>query len=202
MSPFLDPDLGQSAADSVDDSRPHLDMRRLVGAPCGDCDRPSSAREALGCVALGFKNAPRCLPCLALRLGRAGSGLRADLVDYARRRDCYTRAWAEAERLDGPDPDWPMLVGSGDGPQNYSTPGPLVVSGPEPAAAWDAGDMGCGELVLALRLRLSALPAGGVLKVTATDPAAPEDLPAWCRLTGNPLVRMNHPEYLIRRKES
>ena len=62
--------------------------------------------------------------------------------------------------------------------------------------------MGCGELVLALRLRLNALPARAVLRVIATDPAAPEDLPAWCRLTGNALVRMNHPEYLIRRKET
>ena len=31
---------------------------------------------------------------------------------------------------------------------------------------------------------------------------APEDLPAWCRMTGNPLVSMHHPEYHIRRKET
>lgn len=53
--------------------------------------------------------------------------------------------------------------------------------------AWDAGDLGCGPLVLALRKRLRAMP-GRVLKVTALDPAAPIDLPAWCRLTGNELV--------------
>ena len=29
---------------------------------------------------------------------------------------------------------------------------------------------------------------GRVLKVTALDPAAPIDLPAWCRLTSNELV--------------
>lgn len=52
---------------------------------------------------------------------------------------------------------------------------------------WDAGDLGCGPLVLALRKRLRAMP-GRVLKVTALDPAAPLDLPAWCRLTGNELV--------------
>ncbi len=66
--------------------------------------------------------------------------------------------------------------------------------------SWDAGDIGCGELVLALRTRLLALPPGGVIRVRATDPAALEDLPAWCRLTGHSLVSADHPIYLIRRK--
>jgi tRNA 2-thiouridine synthesizing protein A len=69
-------------------------------------------------------------------------------------------------------------------------------------AAWDAGDLGCGELVMVLRGRLNALPPGAVLKVTATDSGAPEDLPAWCRMTGHALVRMQPPDYYIRRKES
>jgi tRNA 2-thiouridine synthesizing protein A len=72
----------------------------------------------------------------------------------------------------------------------------------EPDAAWDAGDLGCGELVMVLRGRLNALPPGAVLKVTAADAGAPEDLPAWCRMTGHPLVRMQPPDYYIRRKES
>ncbi|MBI3098170.1 MAG: sulfurtransferase TusA family protein [Planctomycetes bacterium] len=66
---------------------------------------------------------------------------------------------------------------------------------------WDAGDMGCGDLVLELRLRLRAMKPGEVLRVTARDPGAPEDLPAWCGLTGHALVSANHPVYLIRRKE-
>lgn len=66
-------------------------------------------------------------------------------------------------------------------------------SGPLPTEAsademWDAGDLGCGPLVLELRKRLRKMP-GRVLKVTALDPGAPVDLPAWCRLTGNELVR-------------
>jgi tRNA 2-thiouridine synthesizing protein A len=52
---------------------------------------------------------------------------------------------------------------------------------------WDAGELGCGELVLELRKKLRRIP-GGVLKVVALDPAAPIDLPAWCRLTRNELV--------------
>ncbi|MFG1360579.1 sulfurtransferase TusA family protein [Xanthobacter pseudotagetidis] len=52
---------------------------------------------------------------------------------------------------------------------------------------WDAADMGCGELVIFLRQRLKAMP-GGVLRLTARDSGAPEDLPAWCRMTRNALI--------------
>ncbi|HEX7126085.1 MAG TPA: sulfurtransferase TusA family protein [Thermodesulfobacteriota bacterium] len=57
-------------------------------------------------------------------------------------------------------------------------------------AEWDAGDLGCGELVLELRRRLRAMP-GRVLAVVARDPGAPADLPAWCRMTGHELVRQD-----------
>ena len=74
-----------------------------------------------------------------------------------------------------------------------------------PAAAidaeWNAGDLGCGELVLALRGRMQALAPGGVLRLIARDPGAPADIPAWCRLTGHVLVSDVPPVYLIRRKE-
>jgi tRNA 2-thiouridine synthesizing protein A len=53
--------------------------------------------------------------------------------------------------------------------------------------AWDAGDMGCGDLVLRLRKRLRAMP-GKTLKVIATDRGAPADLPSFCRMTGDTLV--------------
>ena len=68
-------------------------------------------------------------------------------------------------------------------------------------AEWDTGDMGCGDLVLELRMRLQPMETGKVLKVTARDPGAPQDMPAWCRLTGHVLVSAAHPEYWIRRKE-
>jgi tRNA 2-thiouridine synthesizing protein A len=66
---------------------------------------------------------------------------------------------------------------------------------------WDAGDMGCGELVLALRGRMLDVPAGGLLRVVARDRGAPEDLPSWCRLTGHELVEAAHPVYVIRRRQ-
>ena len=68
-------------------------------------------------------------------------------------------------------------------------------------AEWDAGDMGCGDLVLELRARVEVLGPGRVLRLTARDPGAPADIPAWCRMTGHALVSAQHPTYLIRRKE-
>lgn len=62
---------------------------------------------------------------------------------------------------------------------------------------WNAGDMGCGELVLELRMRLQAMP-GRVLKLIATDAGAPEDIPAYCRMTRHELVHVSAPEYWIR----
>ena len=71
-----------------------------------------------------------------------------------------------------------------------------------PEDTWDAGDLGCGELVLGLFIRMRGISPGGIFRVVASDPAAPEDLPAWCRMTGHKLVRAVHPEYLIKRKEN
>lgn len=71
---------------------------------------------------------------------------------------------------------------------------------PLPAATWDAGELGCGDLVLELRMRLAELQPGQVLWLTSRDLGAPEDIPAWCRVTGNPLTRADHPNYWIRRK--
>lgn len=157
-----------------DDSVPLRELRRLAGGNCHGCGLPYRPQEVVFSVALGFKTAPRCLPCLAAGLDRDPGELRSELINYVRRRECYLRAWEEAERMTPTDET--------------------------PVDEWDAGDMGCGDLVLALRLRLNQLPSGAVLAVRATDPAAPEDLPAWCGLTGHALVSADHPRYLIRRK--
>ena len=77
---------------------------------------------------------------------------------------------------------------------------------PEPAphadAQWDAGAIGCGELVMELRLHLEPLRPGAVLHIVAKDPGAIEDMPAWCRLTGHRLVRAEPPHYWIQKKEN
>ncbi len=161
-------------------------LLRIVGRPCTGCGGRCLAREAVWSIALGFKDAPRCLPCLGLGLGREPGELRTHLDDYVRRRECYTAAWAEAVRLDGDET-------GGAGATRTATPDVEEV-------AWDAGAIGCGELALALRMKLLPLPPGSVVAVTATDPAAPEDVPAWCRLTGHTLVSASPPVYRIRRK--
>lgn len=71
---------------------------------------------------------------------------------------------------------------------------------PEATTRWDAGDMGCGDLVLELRLRLRDMEPGQVIEVRTTDPGAPEDLPAWCGLTRHVLLRSEHPDYWIARR--
>jgi tRNA 2-thiouridine synthesizing protein A len=68
-------------------------------------------------------------------------------------------------------------------------------------AEWDAGDLACGDLILQLRGRMEGMPPGAVLRLVARDTGAPEDLPAWCRLTGHALLAADPPVYLIQRKE-
>lgn len=72
---------------------------------------------------------------------------------------------------------------------------------PSEDSTWDAGDMGCGELVLELRQRLLAMP-GGTLKLVATDAGAPEDIPAYCRLTQHTLLHAAPPAYWIRARST
>jgi len=66
--------------------------------------------------------------------------------------------------------------------------------------AWDAGEMGCGELLMELAGRMKALTPGGVLELRALDSGAIEDIPAWCGLTGHFLVSAEHPIYRLRRR--
>jgi tRNA 2-thiouridine synthesizing protein A len=69
------------------------------------------------------------------------------------------------------------------------------------AEQWDAGETGCGQLVFELHRRLSAMKPGETLEVISNDAGAPNDLPAWCRMTGHTLVSADPPVYVIRRKE-
>mgnify|MGYP003378178418 CR=1 FL=1 len=69
-----------------------------------------------------------------------------------------------------------------------------------PRLVWDAGELGCGDLVLALRGKIREVSPGAVLEVIARDGGAAEDVPSWCRLTGHALVGAAPPVYRIRRK--
>lgn len=55
--------------------------------------------------------------------------------------------------------------------------------------SFDGGNMDCGNgLLLLIRKHIDPLPPGGTLEVRSTEISVEEDLPAWCRLTGNELV--------------
>jgi len=76
-------------------------------------------------------------------------------------------------------------------------PPPVVIDG--------AGKL-CVTLLLELRDRVQGLPAGTLVHLIATDPAAPIDLPAWCHLTGHqylgPLEDAQPPTYVMRLNET
>jgi len=70
------------------------------------------------------------------------------------------------------------------------------------ADEWDAGEMGCGELLIHLSMKMKQLQPGQLFKLIALDPGAVEDMPAWCRLTRHSLITADHPVYVIRRREN
>ncbi|WP_246954472.1 sulfurtransferase TusA family protein [Brachybacterium sp. Marseille-Q7125] len=65
---------------------------------------------------------------------------------------------------------------------------------------WDAGDLGCGELVVLLKLKLrDEMTAGEIIRLHGTDEGLQWDMPAWCGLTGNELVHAEPPLFFIRK---
>lgn len=58
-----------------------------------------------------------------------------------------------------------------------------------PDVGFDGGDLDCGNgLLLLIRKHIDPLPRGGLLEIRSTEISVDDDLPAWCRLTGNELV--------------
>lgn len=173
-------------------------LDQLWGGHCRDCERTYCGHEIVMSLTLGFRDAPRCLACLARGLRREPAELLAQVAQYVKRKDCYTQAWNRADEREDSCPLAEPIQNST--PVSRASSPPAEASGP--VETWDAGDMSCGDLVLALRIRLNARPPGSVLEVTARDPAAPVDLPAWCGLTGHTLLHAEPPHYRIRRKET
>src|ERR1041384_7938513 len=59
----------------------------------------------------------------------------------------------------------------------------------EPDVSFDGGDLDCGGgLLLLIRRHIDPLPRGGLLEILSTDTSVENDLPAWCRLTGNEMI--------------
>lgn len=186
-------------------------LQGMRGSRCTACAGFLCLHEALMSVVMGFQDAPRCWDCLAESLAREPRELRDHIYEYIRWRACFFGGWLHASEVEGygnstrPRCLWPDSEPRS--PLAPTTPAPPIAAAPQngsPPAAdteWDAGELSCGDLVLELRLRLMVLPPNHILRVTALDPAAPEDMPAWCRLTGHTLAHQSHPQYWIRRKE-
>ena len=55
--------------------------------------------------------------------------------------------------------------------------------------SFDGGDLDCGNgLLLLIRKHIDPLDRGGLLVIRSTEISVDEDLPAWCRMTGNELI--------------
>lgn len=67
----------------------------------------------------------------------------------------------------------------------------------------DTSGLTCPIPILKARKALADLPAGAVLEVLATDPAAPKDFEAFCRASGHALLENGEKgttfRFLIRR---
>jgi len=68
----------------------------------------------------------------------------------------------------------------------------------------DATGLNCPEPVMMLHQHVRDLPAGGLLKVIATDPSTKRDIPKFCVFLGHELVEQQesagHYLYWIRKK--
>ena len=182
------------------------ELERLRCVHCAGCGKPVCSHQALMAIAIGFKDSPRCLLCLGAALDRDPARLRGWLFDYIRQRACYLDAWNWANRAVGlPEgvmpPALQLLAASDASTAPVEDTLEIMPTLLRTDAEWDAGDMGCGDLVLELRLRLQAMQPAQIMKLCARDPGAPQDLPAWCRLTGHLLLHAEPPNYWIKRKE-
>ena len=64
----------------------------------------------------------------------------------------------------------------------------------------DAGEVGCGELIMFLRSEIQPFPEGTRILLTAKDYAAATEVDAWCRMTGNLLEGIQDNFFLIVRQ--
>lgn len=64
-----------------------------------------------------------------------------------------------------------------------------------PHASFDGGDLDCGNgLLLLIRQNIDPLEQGQLLEIVSYEPTVEDDLPSWCRLTGNDLVNVYQDE--------
>jgi hypothetical protein len=98
---------GMARADEERRTEELLDAlaRRAAAEPCVACAAPVCGHAYVANVALGYKNAPRCVPCLAKGFDRDAAGFLADVRGHVARRACLQAGWewasANGGTLDG-----------------------------------------------------------------------------------------------------
>jgi 5-methyltetrahydropteroyltriglutamate--homocysteine methyltransferase len=75
-----------------------------------------------------------------------------------------------------------------------------------PDATFDGGDLDCGNgLLLLIRRHIDPLEPGQLLEIRSREASVDEDLPAWCRMTGNDLVSRTRSggdrSFLVRKRQ-
>ena len=186
------------------------------GEPCETCRAGLIGHDVVLSLLLGHRDAPRCIACLASAHAMPNDVFGAFVrraQQNVRRLACYRAGWVHSDRRLAAAGAWPeervpeelRLDGDEeDAAAEQPSPSSDTVAGDLAAlvcaAEYDAGDKGCGELALELRKRVEQLGPGDVLRLSTTDAGAPEDLPAWCRMTGHRLRGAAHPLYWIERK--
>jgi len=193
--PHISPSSSEAADSPEDPTRLLAWVEGHAGALCAGCEMPLCGHALLHSRAGAGAVPPRCCPCLAKVLRLDPGTLAENLSAYVRRRDCYRLAW---EKIQQQEPDCPLALPVKPTPGDHSH---QSTGAPAHHSEWDAGDLGCGDLLLPLRGRMRALAPGQVLRLIARDPSAPEDLPAWCGVTGHRLLHANHPTYWICRRD-
>jgi tRNA 2-thiouridine synthesizing protein A len=184
-------------------------LQAMQGLRCAECAALLCGHETLISLVAGCQNLPRCLPCLSRLMGRSREEFRDHVFGYIMNRPCRRAGWLWANQQERTEPFALPICLWAPGSERADHQLPAMAEIPDmpapdrtPDAEWDAGTLGCGELVMELRTRLQSMRPGQVLKLMAADPGMPEDLPAWCRLTGHKLIHANHPVYWIQRREN
>lgn len=176
------------------------------GAPCASCGVALLGHDVVLSILLGSKDRLACAACLAAVVGVAPEAFLRDAAARVRRLDCYRAGWSHSDRRleagSWPEARIPSALRMDALGDELPRPQPVEDGAAlEPDERFDAGDMSCGDLVLALRLRLARMRPGQVIEVLASDPSAGADLPAWCGLTRNELAKAAAPRFWIRRRE-
>lgn len=180
---------------------------------CARCRAALLGQDAVLSLFLGFADGPSCCSCLARIHDRELAEFLRESVRRIRDLECYRAGWIHAERRLAANGPWPEeripsslrlddMAEEANGAPAKDRGGAPEAEFTEAVERFDAGDKGCGELALALKARMQRLEPGSLLHLSTTDLGAPEDLPAWCRLTGHRLLRAEAPHYLIARKQS